>query len=174
MVSIVSATRNHMVVGILTSPRRNIALFVLAGQDYNITGTAGLFKFAQARLAVPFVDRLRDGKTPFSYTPSIYTDNPLTQLAATFTTHTNVYLASIRPPMGSKQALYVEGNTLGISVHGKESKSSGVAFVGKQSTLSGLPWPADSFYRVVNQPSFGPKSDKCFNVSRVVRLIFLS
>jgi hypothetical protein len=168
----VSATRYFSLVkfslnGLFISWHGNSVLIVIGGQDYNITGSAGLLQFALSRFAIPFVDRLGNGKTPFLYFPAEFTDNPLALVLARLTTPADVYLASIKPPMGSKQALYIDSGVLGFSVSVDKSGSGGVSFVGEPITLSDLPWPLDSYLTIANQPLFGPNSGKCIHVSTV-------
>jgi len=139
---------------------------IIGGQAYNVTGTGGLFQLGLARFILPFVDRLGDRKTSFLYIPAMFTDNVLALLTGLLM-HTDAYLSSIQPPMGSKQAFYVDGKNLRFSAHGKKNNSSGITFDGEAIPFSHLPWPADSFFKVANQPGFGPKSDKCFYVRTV-------
>src|ERR1700733_2954042 len=145
---------------------------IIGGQAYNVTGTEGLFQLGLARFVVPFVDRFKDRKTPFLYIPAMFTDNVLALLTGLLM-HTDAYLSSIQPPMGSKQAFYVDGKSLSFSPHDKKTNSSGITFDSVAIPFSDLPWPADSFFKVANQPGFGPKSDKCFYVSTCWSVIFI-
>lgn len=118
--------------------------------------------FAVAAIYVPFVDRLRDGRTAFLYNPYMFQDNPITLVGTTLVSGVAASLAFINSPRGSNAATLEEGNgNLGFEARALIGRGKiDFNFVKTDSA----PWSKESYLAISDFPTFGPLSPLCYKV----------
>lgn len=140
-------------------PLGKFPLVVRGGVDFNITSTRGLLVFAIAGIYVPFVDRLRDGRTPFIYNPYVFQDNPIALMATTIVTGVAGSLASINPPRRSNAASFEEGSgNLGFQARALTGRGK-IDF--KFVKTDSAPWSKESYLAISHLPIFGRLNPLC-------------
>lgn len=114
------------------------------------------------------MDRLKNGRTPFSYIPFALNDNPAAVAATLLTTGAIAIPSVINPPGILHEAAFVKSNgKLGFN-----STGVGGDIINFEFVPSGPgPWPVQSYYTVGNYPTFGPASLTCYKVYTTFSLI---
>lgn len=142
---------------------------MVVGQEYNVPYGIDLLQFAQARMIIPYIDRLNDGRTPFSYIPYYFSDNVAITALLPIGVGVKSIQSSIIPAGGTQLAVAQEPGdpTLSFDATGIPS-----GFVSVKTTIIDSEEADDSrdsgFYATLsNLPAFGPLSPLCWKVAHL-------
>ncbi|KAF8320131.1 hypothetical protein DL93DRAFT_1944301 [Clavulina sp. PMI_390] len=134
-------------------------LVLVLGQDFNITLSLDLLVFSQARLHIPFVDHLSDGKTSFSYVPDVLVDSLAGFAAFPAGAGLISVLSVINPPMGTQNAVYVKDGFFKFDAVGV---LGGYVHMSSVPASTESPWPLAAYSTLSNMPIFGALNPFCF------------
>lgn len=152
------------------SSGRALALVLISGQELNITLSLNLLVFAQSRLLIPYVDRLSDGVTPFSYIPTYFSDNIAITALLPIGVAVKSVQATINPPGGTNVATYQDASQPSLldftanAVLSPGYVRTSARIISSQGQ-NASPWPLNSYADLSNLPAFGPVQPLCWKVS---------
>ncbi|KAF8341467.1 uncharacterized protein EI90DRAFT_3034043 [Cantharellus anzutake] len=146
-------------------PTDKFPVIVRGGTTFNITvsgiSTQDDLFFAISGIFIPFVDRLKNDRTPFIYNAYLFQDNVLTVAPTMLGAGSITYLSSIDPPGRSNRAYYLNNRNNAFAFQANALAGGWRMMFDFFKTDSG-PWGIGTFLGIANLPAFGPLSVLCY------------